>query len=190
MPTDGKNQLAKKTLQKFARTLLATTCLTGVSTGIALGSVITEGTPPAPADFPNAPNGFLLPVGTTEVNGSHTNFQSTDPSGDWFEFQGLLGGATFSLTATGVQGVVFLQSDGGASVGSPVGFITGFPANIGPLSVPADGKLVVGIVGCEVGTCGYTIDLTAPTTIPEPSTFAGVGLALAGALSWRRKRSV
>jgi len=192
MSAAGNKERARKSLQKLARTLLATTCLTGASSGVALGSVITEGLSPAPGDFPNTANGYALPVGTTQVNGAIS--LTTDPA-DWFEFTGLLGGSSFSLRAT-APGTAYsdnltLQSDTSVNIAGPIDFSHGNPANLGPLTVPADGNLVVGITQGEGGG-NYTIILNgtlAPTGTPEPATFAGVGLALAGALAWRRKRS-
>jgi hypothetical protein len=188
------NRRPKRTLQKLARTLLATTCLTAVSSGIAVGSVVNEGTSPAPADFPNTANGFVLPVGTTQVNGA-INFLS-DPA-DWFEFTGLLPLSSFSLSAsapvTGYSDSVTLQNTGLGNIAGPMVFDQGVPAFLGPLTVPSDGKIVVGITVNESGG-NYSIFLNAslaPSSgTPEPSTLPAVGMGMAlAALAWRRKRS-
>jgi hypothetical protein len=82
--------------------LLATTCLT-VACGVsATAGTITEGVPPAPSDFPNTSPGYLLPVGTTIVNGavgSRWGETGNFDAADWFEFTGLTAGASYTLTA-------------------------------------------------------------------------------------------
>ena len=91
-----------KSLESFARGLLATTCLTVACGASAVAGTITEGTTPAPTDFPNSANGYVLPVGTNMViGGVGAGFGPEggfDPA-DWFEFTGLTGGASYALSA-------------------------------------------------------------------------------------------
>lgn len=188
---DTSNRRFAKPLQRLARTLLATTCLTCATGGVAFSSSITEGTSPAPSDFSNVTPGFALPVGTTNVNGS---ISPTDT--DFFEFTGLVGGGTFSLTATATGGATYsdnitVLSDTGATIAPAIccsSFFSGFPATFSSQLIPADGNIVVKISPSEGGGA-YTVDLTAPLATPEPSTLGVVGLALASALGIRRKRT-
>jgi hypothetical protein len=180
--------------EKFAHALLATTCLS-LGGGAASAATITESTPPAPSDFPNSFPGYLLPVGTTQV------FGSISPGGDqdWFGFQGLQAGQTFSLLGkynpegqeSGTR--FFTYNTGSVLIGS---------GNAGPGeatlegggfsvtgTIPGNGEIIVEIA--SEGTSNYEMDLTAPlaeSTAPEPGTFITTGLAIAGALAWRRKR--
>src|SRR3954464_5835426 len=81
------------TLETFGRALLAGTCLAAAG-GAASAATITEGTLPAPSDFPNTGNGYIVPLGATDVLGQLT----IGPTGvDWFEFEGLLPGSPFVL---------------------------------------------------------------------------------------------
>jgi len=43
---------------------------------------------------------------------------------------------------------------------------------------------------CNNDTANWALDITAPTSAPEPATFglAGLGLAIAASVSWRRRR--
>ena len=184
---DSKNDRIRKSLKKFARGLLATTCLTIASGGAAQAATFTEGTDLS--NFSNAP--FVLPSGTNIVNGSL--FFSTDTA-DWVEFTNLLGGSLFTLNATTPTSFFFptvnVLDDKQAQVVGPAAFSSGSDANLGPTLVPADGNLIVGITttGSE-GAAPYTITLNAQQSVPEPGTLGSVGLALAGAFLWRRKRN-
>jgi hypothetical protein len=94
---EKKNLTAPKSLDSFARGLLATTCLTA-----ACGSTAVAGTINLPnSDFPNSPTGVLLPVGTTAVTGFAGGLPSEGGflNEDWFEFQGLTPGASYVLSA-------------------------------------------------------------------------------------------
>jgi hypothetical protein len=176
-------------LNKLARALLASSCLTGAAAIATADTIVIQGVPPTPATFPHSPPGYLLPVGTTQVNGvfaACTECGGQDTA--WFEFQGLLPGSSF--TASGCcendssyaifnSSQVFLASSDFENGASASGL------------VPTDGNLVV-VVADECGNCSmqnYELSLNAQLDTPEPSTLATAGLALAGALAWRRKRT-
>jgi hypothetical protein len=174
--------------KKFAGALLATTCLTGASGAVANASTIIEGVLPAPNDFPNTAPGFLLPVGTNLVEGS---LGPSDAS-DWFEFQSLQGGGSFSELATyavhgqeaGFQVAIYNTDMTLLKIGTLEGsgtLLTG--------TIPSNGDLLVNINSEAGRSVGYNVSLTAPLGTPEPSTLAGAGLALATALAWRRRRT-
>jgi hypothetical protein len=182
---DSKNDRIRKSLKKFARGLLATTCLTIASSGAARAGTYTEA-----ADFSNSSlTPFVLPSDTNIVTG--TLFFSTDTA-DWVEFTNLLGGSLFTLNATTPTSFFFptvnVLDDKQAQVAGPGAFSSGSDANLGPALVPADGNLIVGVstAGTE-GAAGYTITLNAQQSVPEPGTLGSVGLALA--FLWRRKRN-
>jgi PEP-CTERM motif len=179
--------------EKFAHTLLATTCLAAGVGGAASASVITEGTPPAPSDFPNSFPGYSLPFGTNVVIG--TLSPRTDV--DWFEFVDLEVGSAFSLfgqyygtpTEAGTQFYTFDSSQNPVGTGREVGQSSLEGSVPTPISgyVPSDGNLFVEVSGDRFSSAiGY--ELTFIYT-PEPGTLACTGLALAGALAWRRKRA-
>jgi hypothetical protein len=190
MATNPKDSTARKTIGRFARTLLATTCLTVASTGAALASTIniyTEGTPPAPADFPNTGPGTALPGGTIEtiVNGHVT--LSGDPF-DWFEITGL-GTGTFIVSAIADSGApdeigVYSDSNLTTPLEGLTAFTTSTAANFGALAIPGDGNVVIEIAATNEGSGNYTATLSSA---PEPSTIATVALGLAGAFALRRK---
>jgi PEP-CTERM motif len=177
-------------LKKLASRLLATTCLTvagGVS-AMAGTIVLTQGAQEA---YP----GTLTPVGTTEVDGIVSLNQGAN--GDFFELQGLPGGATFA--SLGLEVV--------DNSGSPVGvqLFSDLPSaqtSLGPLEfalvgtpnvpvgiVPTDGNLFIEISPSNEAASSYSVFLN--TTTPEPGTVAAVGLGLAGlaAARLRRKQS-
>ena len=168
-------------LKKFARRLLTTTCLTAAAVGAAHAGTINES---IVGDFSNTFAGAgltnsLLPNGTNVVNGG------LNPSGDldFFTFQGLSAGTSFTLAGTYENGqFVTLYNSAQTALtvqASNPPTLTGI--------VPGDGMLVVGVTNQEQVT-GYSFTLTAtPAATPEPSTIVGGGLGLA-ALALRRKR--
>ena len=185
----GGNNTIQKSVKKLARTLLATTCLTVASGVAARADIITEGTPPAPTDFPNASaSAFVLPSGASIVNGT---IDSLTDQADWVEFINLPGGVNFTLNATALSGSfanVEVLDDTLATIVGPTSFGPGSPADLGPAGIPADGNLIVGVLAVE-GSTSYSLTLDPPSGAPEPATFGSVGLALAGAFAWRRKRN-
>jgi hypothetical protein len=208
-------------LESFTRGLLSTTCLTVVCGSGAVAGTVTE---PLTA-FPNTSPGILLPTGTTVVNGfigykpSEAGFAGTD----WFEFQGLTPGSSYTLSAAYNPLGSRTTSGNGESGGTLEGGLTRTPValnlfnsaqtllatqsmeNAGAVvsgTVPGDGVLDVEITAPAYGYEGnfaaaggsfYQVSFAGETgssgsSAPEPGTLAPVGLALAGALAWSRKR--
>ncbi len=178
-------------LKKIARHLLATTCLTVAAVGVAGASTFTEG-----SDFSNTFAGAnALPIGTDVVNGSLFGSLAPD-NDDYFRFSGLLAGSSFSLNAStpdsGWLGNLLVFSSSQSQIGTTQALHNSAPANASGI-VPLDGILVVDVAFSEgTGPDAYTVSLTAPldqtAQTPEPSTLAGVGLGLAGALALRRRQ--
>jgi hypothetical protein len=206
-------------LESFTRGLLSTTCLTVVCGSGAVAGTVTE---PLTA-FPNSSPGILLPTGTTLVNGfigfkpAEAGFAGTD----WFEFQGLTPGSSYTLTAaynplgsrtisgngeSGTEGVsgrlpVDVSLFNSAQTLLATHSIENAGASLSGI-VPGDGLLDVEITGPSYSYEGnfegkggsfYQVAFTGETgssgsSTPEPGTLAPVGLALAGALAWSRKR--
>ena len=162
-------------LKKMARKLLTTTCLTAAAAGAAQATTLNETTDLGNSFLTNTP----LPVGTDRVTGTLNG--GFDPA-DFFKFTNLVGGSSYTLTGlyTGFQTVTVLNSAQAvlnAPVSNPASF-TGI--------VPTDGMLIVGVIDND-GAQSYDLSLNAgqSTTTPEPATFAGAGLALAGLMALR-----
>jgi hypothetical protein len=176
-------------LDKLARALLASTCLAGAVGVARADSIIYEGAAPAPLQFPTTSPGYLLPVGTFAVAGGVMECECEGSEDtNWFEFQGLLPGSHFTISNS-------TEASGGFSVYSTTPSLLtgcGFEGCSTSGAVPQDGDLVIATF-TECSECGvqqYEIELDAPLDgAPEPSTLATAGLALAGALVWRRRRS-
>jgi PEP-CTERM motif len=164
--------------KKLARKLLTTTCLTAAATGAAHATTFTETTDLGNTFLTNT----LLPVGTDRVIGTLNGVG--DFGVDYFKITGLLAGSNYTLT--------------GSYVGSQ--FVTVFDSAQGILNaqahtpptlsgiVPGDGMLVIAAQN-EEGGISYDLSLssTPNTGTPEPATFGGVGLALAGVAALRSK---
>jgi len=214
VPDNSTKLTLPPSLEGFARGLLSTTCLTVVCGSSAVAGTVTE---PISA-FPNSSPGYLLPIGTTVVNGfagvkpSEGGFAGTD----WFEFQGLTPGSSYTLTSVynplgqrgesgnGESGLTISlltnsQSPLFTNVSMEGPGVSGVNALTG--IVPSDGFLDVEIVSNQIaeqsfvegGGSNYQVTLaaetgSASTGAPEPGTMATVGVALAGALAWNRKR--
>lgn len=172
-------------MDKFARNLLATSCLTLAAGATAQASVFNEST-----DLPNSPPHFALPGGTDEVNGSTDYRFSSDPD-DFFQFTGLLPGGNFTLVFEN-QPTFFLRSflvisdTSNNILGEGAIFEGGSQIFTG--TVPGDGKLNIRIGSIEEGGGLYRVSLTADSDVPEPATVIPAGLALAGALAWQRRK--
>ena len=169
------------------RELLAATCLTAATAAAAHAGTVAEST-----DFGNTfGSATVLPVGTDVVTGAVSSVTDND---DYFSFNGLLGGGSFSLS--------FLRSDCCSNMNFFLYNSSGSLLNSGAANivsngltasgtVPLDGILVAQAHYVEGGP--YIANLTAPlsATAPEPATMAlaGLGIAVAGALSRRRKET-
>jgi hypothetical protein len=179
---DHRNQ--SPVSERFACALLATTCLTAAS-GIAAADTVIEGQGGAPVDFANSfAQAYLLPLGTTTVQGA----VGSGEYNDFFEFQGLTAESAFSFSIPGIpccEGLHVSIDNSSALILASGNVEEGLTLSG---TVPSDGNLVVGFE-TEGGYRGYEIDLVSglPAS-PEPATLPAAGLALAGALAWRRKR--
>jgi hypothetical protein len=182
--------MAKNTrLKKLAAHLLAMTCLTAGAAASARAQIVTEGTAPAPSDFGNSFGAaYLLPEGTTEVDGS-VEFGSD--TADFFTFQDLLGGSSFSFTATSTLSRVIgldLFNSSDMQIGSQDLFSSTASAS-GSGTVPGDGMLTFELLvpGSGEGIRPYTVDVTA-TIAPEPGTLGAMGLGVAAVAVLARRR--
>jgi hypothetical protein len=216
--TDPKqNRELPAQLENFARSLLATTCLTVVCGAGAVAGTITE-TPSNlsyfPTSFPSVPDPFPLPLGTTVVNGvvGEMPGELGVANQSYFEFQGLTPGGSYTLTGVSEAGDAIALSffnDIGTQLGTPLpqnptyfanldlGENGGNPATTPVFSAPSDGNLVVELYSFkEDGGFPYTVTLATTnvegggSTVPEPSTIGGVGFGLGTlALAWRRRQA-
>ena len=191
-----QNKELPKPFENFMRGLMATSCLTAACGASAVAGTITEGTPPAPDTFPTSAPGYLLPLGTTLVNGFVPASIGEGGPPAFFEFHGLAPGSSYTLTgSTGAEdGVELLFGpdtnrsqfflDIGESGANPV---------IQNFTGPADGNVVVELFQCcEQGSHPFSVGLVDNTPTPEPSTIGDVGLGLGLgviALAWRRRRA-
>jgi hypothetical protein len=178
-----------QTFKRLAIRLLATTCLTAAASVVALAGVVTE---PA-GGFGNTFPGTVLPAGTTEVDGTATSNHGKD---DFFELQGLPGGASLSSIS-----FLFQNNSGGNPIGlllvddtdtvtvSPLASVPAGASDSPTGTIPVDGNLVVDIQPSNEGGAPWV--LTLNQTTPEPGTFAALGLGLAGLgmAALRRRKS-
>jgi hypothetical protein len=204
-----KDAAARKAASKFARALLATTCLTVASGGAAMagGCTFAEGgsldslTPPvSPTQLTATPN----PGVTTVCGADYTE------AGAYIAFWELtgLGVGNYMISAyadppvsENVAGAVAPTVYGDLYVSSTSSFSGDIvdDAELGQSSsivlsttvIPANGDLFFTVAlpqGAQNNQFGVTVTTTAPST-PEPSTVATTGLGLAGALAlWRKRR--
>lgn len=197
MATNPKDTHARRAVGKFARALLATTCLT-VASGAAVASTVTynEGTAPAPGTFSPTFSGAASSAltaaaisGTTIVGGSLAGVGHFD----YIELTGL-GTGTFTVNFADTEGAaanasIFNDSGpGGTNIGGPTLFSTSLPANFASQPIPLDGDLVLAVESENEGTMSYTITVNTTAATPEPGTLATLGLGLAGAAALKRKR--
>lgn len=193
MATNPKDITARKLIGKFARTLLAGTCLTAATGGAALAGSITYG----PATSPSTNDAFTFsptaafPAATTP-GVTILNF-TQDGQETEFDITGLGSGA-FTLSATtNDEAGDFISVYGGPGFTNFIaegGFTGGSPFNIGATAIPGSGELVISTEPNDESSNSFTVTVTtsAPSGVPEPSTVGLVGLGLAGALTLSRKR--
>lgn len=180
----------KSNLKKLAGRLLATTCLTAATSAVALGGSVT-----LPEGAQGAYPGDLLPLGTTMVSGIVS--LNNGSAGDFFEFQGLTGGESFSalgleIESISLQGINYeLYADTPSpetvlqSSTAVAGTTNSFPTG----TVPTDGNLIVEIMPTNEAASNYIVTINSP--VPEPETLSTLGLGLIGlgGLGRRRLRS-
>lgn len=195
MATNPNDTKARKAIGKFARALLATTCLT-VASGAAVAGTITynEGSSPAPSDFSNTFAGASVNAltaasasGTTIVNGGVNNSDRFD----YIELTGL-GTGTFTVDVVDTEGGSAVNAtifnSGDTNLGGPSPFTTSVHADFASQLIPTDGDLVIEIqTGESPNFYQVTVNTTAAAT-PEPGTLATLGLGLAGAVGLARRR--
>ncbi len=166
---------------KVGQGLLAATCLTAAA-AVPAGATTFTATSAFSTDKNNP---TVLPAGTTAVNGLGEELNQ------YFELEGLTPGTiNFSFIPLGGFEGSFLIFDS-ANTSSPLF------ANLGVEGVPISNSVVVGSDGnltigydSEDYTSNYSFATDATTSsAPEPGTSALAGVALAGALAWRRRRS-
>jgi hypothetical protein len=150
------------------------------------GTVYTETT-----DFSGSPTTpFLLPVGTSQVNGS----VGGEDEADFFEFTGLAGGSPFVLIVQNIdlsEIAIEVLSDTQSVIVSPT-VLSELSVDVFAGTIPVDGNLEVGIaeiiaeggqqpqglVSSQNPTEPYSVSLA-----PEPATLATLGLGLVGILA-------
>ena len=156
-----------------------------LSLRISEASTITEGITPAPNSFPSNFPGYLLPVGTNEVNGAIRAFFGSD----WFEFNGLAAGSGYELHAFSGAGDLLsatLYDDAEQLLGA--GFLGGSGVYFTG-TVPTSGKLVLNVQDdISFSNGAYRVTLNDQNA-PEPATIVTVGVALVLFFTWQMKRA-
>jgi hypothetical protein len=190
---------------KLARALLTTTCLTAASSAVATAGIVTEG-PDTGGPFPTTALGYLLPVGTNIVNGQALQAAEGSEIDGWFEFQGLAPNTLFKASAqftgtcpsggegsTCVFDVNLFDTTGDyLSSGQRISQSGSFELSA---TIPLNGDLVTRVNVYDSNfpaSAEYSIQVTQglASGSPEPADLplTAAGLALTGALAWRRKR--
>ena len=135
-----------------------------------------------------------VPVGTDIVIGQVQLFLGGEQAHDFFKFTGLEPGAPFTIDPSGST----------IQTGTPEGEVLDSASNVlgsGALDgsnftgfVPDDGVLIFHAFNSVAGEgVNYEISLSAPLAaapVPGPSalTLGGLGAAIAGAFTWRRRK--
>ena len=190
MGTNSKETAARKLIGKFARTLLATTCLTAASAGAAMANTVYPPFPPGETPTTQTP----LTVLTADPNnpGITTIDVTQNQSNTWFELTGLgLGTFTFEATSSGNLGdnfnfctdATFLTCtlEGVASSSAPL--------NLPTTAIPGSGNLFVHTTPVSEQANSYSVTVTTQAPqVPEPSTIAMAGLGLATLVTLSRKK--
>jgi len=187
MAKSGKRAKRRRTLSKTVVQTVIAGSLTAAAAGSAVATTVNEST-----DFPGSPPGTALPVGTDVVTGKIGDLSSFDPD-DFFSFSGLQPGAGFSINADQTSG--FAPASGSVSTSGGTQLDFGFLDEILTGTVPNDGILVVrlSVTGPSgEGDRGYTVTLDAPLAAsvsgPSALSLTGLGAAIAGAFTWRRRK--
>jgi MYXO-CTERM domain-containing protein len=171
-------------VNKLTRVLMGTTCLTIAAAVPAAAGTITE-----TSDFSNnLPGAALLLSGTDTVIG-RLDCCSTDDYLDFFTFQGLASGDYTFTFATGSH--FWDRSSAGLYLlGSSTPSFTGILNTSQSFHLGESGNVTVG-VNLDGESAAYTATLAPDVAqAPEPSTLLLGAAGLAGALAWRRKRTV
>jgi hypothetical protein len=194
--TNPNDAAARKLIGKFARTLLATTCLTVASAGAALANACTYNEGNAVETFP--PIVSLSAAATSPGTTTTCGNIAMDGGTSEFELTGL-GSGTYTVSAitTGAQGFLgeflYIATDSGFSnlVVNDEFFSGTGPLSVPVATIPADGDLYFKVQHGNESADSFSVAVTttaAPGGVPEPSTLAMAGLGLAGALALGRKR--
>jgi hypothetical protein len=182
MATNPKDSNARKFIGKFARTLLATTCLTVAAQAGTI--TYTEG-----ATLSNTSPGTPLAAATDPGTTIVTGFVGGTPTVEWFELTGLgIGTFTVSATTDNVAhgATISVFTDTPTLLESGV-FTNGAPQNFGALPIPGDQNVVFEVHTNSESPNNWTVTVNTTSTTPEPGTLGSLGLGLAGALALRRK---
>ncbi len=195
MANNPNDTHARKAIGKFARALLATTCLT-VASGAAVAGTITytENNSPAPSDFSNTFAGASVQSltaatasGTTIVNGAVNNGDHLD----YIELTGL-GTGTFTVDVVDTEGfsgaTASIFNSGDINLGGPSPFTSSVHADFASQAIPLDGDLVIEVQTLGESANSYTVTVNTTAGAPEPGTLATLGLGLAGAVGLARRR--
>jgi len=194
MATNPNDTQARKAIGKFARALLATTCLT-VASGVAVAGTITytEGDSPAPSLFSNTFGGASASAlaaaavsGTTIVNGEVSGSRQFN----YIELTGL-GTGTFTVDVVDTEGGnadASIFNSGDTNLGGPSAFNTSVHADFSSQAIPVDGDLVIELQTVNESGNFYTVTVDTTAATPEPGTIVTAGLGLAGAVALARRR--
>jgi hypothetical protein len=190
MGTNSKETAARKLIGKFARTLLASTCLTAASSGAAMASTVY---PPFPSgENPTVQSPLTVLLADPNNPGATIVTVSQTQSNTWFELTGLgLGTLTFDATSTGTLGdsfnfctdATFLSCapEGSASLSAPL--------NLPSMAIPGSRNLFIHTTPVSEQANSYTVTVnTQAPQVPEPSTSAMAGLGLATLITLSRKK--
>jgi len=192
MGTNPKETATGNAIRKFARTLLATTCLTAASSGVVVASTITYNEGTSLTTFPPVTDLAAAAIpGTTIVNASE--------SGQMTEFElSALGIGTFTLdlaidTANNLGDTISVFSDSSFSAssliesGSASSTLSPGPLGLASIPIPTSGNLFIQTKPNSESSNSFTVTVNTQGA-PEPSTIAMAGLGLATLITLSRKK--